>query len=616
MTTRTITGTYSAGYTLGASFSEVDVTATGSIGGVGLISQNGAYVVNSGRIRAVSVSSGVAMTAGGNLFNAMGAAIVGGQGSPSWFDIYHGGAGVDHFGVGQVVNRGVIDGGYGGSGGSHNDLGQGGYGGDGLDMHAYGAVVDSGAIQGGRGGQGGDSYASSNRGGTGGIGIALGAGGDINVDFGMVYGGQGGGGGWRGSYNELGGDGGRGIWLGNGGLISNTGGLIQGGLGGAANSRRADVGGAGGWGGLGVDVGEAGTLENNGTVIGGAGHKGGYGVVAGGYGGNGGTGASASRTGNIFNTGTIRGGAKGLGGSAGAAGHHGLDGKMGTGVYLSSGASVTNGSQSVKTALIDGGTGILTGYGAATVTNFGKISGENGGAAVMFTDAADTLIVEAGSRFVGAIVGALGTLDLATGSGSTTGFSYTGDVTVSGSMATTTFQDFGTLEIGALARFSLTGNGVVFAGRTLSVAGRLSVTNLNVIGSLALTGLLLGAGRSGPGVLELQGTATFDAGAVLQVAHVQLDGASASTLVKTNLGYAGQWIQNNGTVNVAPGHMLTFTGRLNTFVGTFAGGGQIVFQGGSDTLRNLTQTGGGAEHERRVGQPGRRDQPRRNSVDQ
>ena len=83
MTTKTITGTYSAGYTLGAALSEVDVTATGSIGGVGLISQNGAYVFNSGRIRAVSVSSGVAMTAGGNLFNAIGAAIVGGQGSPS-----------------------------------------------------------------------------------------------------------------------------------------------------------------------------------------------------------------------------------------------------------------------------------------------------------------------------------------------------------------------------------------------------------------------------------------------------------------------------------------------------------------------------------------------------
>ena len=68
------------------------------------------------------------------------------------------------------------------------------------------------------------------------------------------------------------------------------------------------------------------------------------------------------------------------------------------------------------------------------------------------------LIVEAGCAFEGAVNGGGGTLNLASGTGTLTGLlSPGGNVTVSGSMATTTFQNFDTVEIGAGATFTDTG---------------------------------------------------------------------------------------------------------------------------------------------------------------
>ena len=101
-----------------------------------------------------------------------------------------------------------------------------------------------------------------------------------------------------------------------------------------------------------------------------------------------------------------------------------------------------------RRGLIEGFYGVSAGGATDTVTNFGTIAGD-AGVAVSLQKATDVLVVEAACAFVGAINGGGGTLDLASGVGTLTGLlSAGGNVTVSGSMATTTFQDFATVEVG------------------------------------------------------------------------------------------------------------------------------------------------------------------------
>ncbi len=90
------------------------------------------------------------------------------------------------------------------------------------------------------------------------------------------------------------------------------------------------------------------------------------------------------------------------------------------GVYITSGM-VNNGAPGLATALIMGvNYGVSVGPGAVTVTNFGIIAAA-GGAAVAFTSASDLLTVEAGSSIVGAVHGGGGTLQLASGIGAISG---------------------------------------------------------------------------------------------------------------------------------------------------------------------------------------------------
>ncbi|MDQ2861893.1 MAG: hypothetical protein M3T55_14475, partial [Pseudomonadota bacterium] len=343
-------------------------------------------------------------------------------------------------------------------------------------------------------------------------------------------------------------------------------------------------GASGGLGGAGVYLQAGGSLANGGTVEGGAGRAGAYGTNSGGDGGAGGDGVDLLASGKVTNTGTIVGGALGAGGGAGGGGTPGFSGFQGIGVYLASGV-LTNGSRTDTSAWIEGREGVVTGVaGHATVTNFGTISAGTGVWAVDFESASDVLAVEAGCAFNGAVRGALGTLDLAGGNGSFTALTSGGDVTVSGSIATTTFQSFGTVEIGKGAHFTLTGTGTVAAGQAMIDAGILNLTSLGVAGSLTVTGELLGVGRRGLGTLTLNGgTATFNAGALLLMPHVAINGAS-KIAVNTNLSYAGQWLQSAGSVTAASGDTLTFTASGNQFAGTLAGAGTVAFVGGSDTL--------------------------------
>ena len=124
-------------------------------------------------------------------------------------------------------------------------------------------------------------------------------------------------------------------------------------------------------------------------------------------------------------------------------------------VLINADGAVINGSATDTEALIAGDFGILVSSAArgATITNFGTISATVG-PAVYFNSASDVLVVEAGSAFLGRVLGAKGTLDLASGAGTISNLTG-GDVTVSGSMPTTNFTNFGTIGIAKGAQFRL-----------------------------------------------------------------------------------------------------------------------------------------------------------------
>ncbi|MGI8840563.1 MAG: hypothetical protein ACR2F8_07270, partial [Caulobacteraceae bacterium] len=123
MTTKHITGTYAAGYTLSATYSAVRIAASGEIDGAGLSVSN-AEVFNHGRVTAGDYgATGVDFAGAGRLTNAHGATIAGGVGIVGAYGRDDsggtgggGGSGVTPQG-GGIVNRGAIAGGAGGVGG-------------------------------------------------------------------------------------------------------------------------------------------------------------------------------------------------------------------------------------------------------------------------------------------------------------------------------------------------------------------------------------------------------------------------------------------------------------------------------------------------------------------
>ena len=118
MTTKILTGTYSAGYTISTLYSELIVNASASIGGVGIV-------------------------------------------AASWV---------------EVVNKGMVLAGAGAAGGA----GQGHGGAFGVDLAATGSVINSGAVTGGKGGKGGYNGVNGYAGGAGGIAIVLAPGTDVS----------------------------------------------------------------------------------------------------------------------------------------------------------------------------------------------------------------------------------------------------------------------------------------------------------------------------------------------------------------------------------------------------------------------------------------------------
>jgi len=643
MTTKTIAGTYSAGYLLNSSFSIVTITSSGSVGGFGLVTSALATVKNSGHLQATNGGNGVTLGSGGGAVdNYVGGVIRGGQaitqshrgtagyagGAGAALTIYDrinnyasivgggggvggtlagaggvGGDGVSAHAGGSIYNvfRGVIEGGGGGTGGAANQFypkfaGAGGAGGAGVFQAANGYVYDASAILGGAGGHGGYGIGASGAGGVGGAGVSFAQAGKLTIvtghyGAGAAVGGTGGVGGVTdahyAAYAGNGGAGGAGVAA-TGALTLTNYDLIEGGVGGAGGSGAGHAGDAGS-GGAGAALAAGGSVANYDLIQGGAGGVAGTGP--GGFGGSGGDGVDLSAGGNVRNVGTIRGG---------NATGNGLYG--GVGVSIAGVGVITNGSATYKAATIGGGTYAAgTAYGVAaaadsqvTLINYGTIAG--GLYSVSFRSSLDTLVVEAGSTFIGEVEGGGGLLDLASGTGTVSFFTNGYDITVSGSMPTANFYSFATLEMAKGTTFSLSGTGDIGAtpGRTVIADGALTIgTTLSVEGVLDVGGKLAGAKHSA--LVIDGGDAQFNPGAALTVPTVYVSGAAQVTMMG-NLTFKGVWDQTGGTLTVEHARTLTFAGSGSTFTGELTDVGKgiadVLFSptaaAAGDTLNGVT----------------------------
>ena len=213
---------------------------------------------------------------------------------------------------------------------------------------------------------------------------------------------------------------------------------------------------------VGVEIqGAPGTLKNFGTIQASGGY-GDYGLSM--------SGAGSVTNGSASDTAAVIEGYGGVELQGGVATNFGAIrslGGYGFGARIAAGTRLTNGSASDKTATIEGHLAVYVGGANATLTNFGTIRSSNGSVAVEMAATSEVLVVEAGSAFIGAVLGGGAILDLASGTGTLTGLLAGGDVTVSGSMPATTFSDFETVEIGAAATFTANGASTLAAGQTV-----------------------------------------------------------------------------------------------------------------------------------------------------
>jgi hypothetical protein len=344
---------------------------------------------------------------------------------------------------------------------------------------------------------------------------------------------------------------------GQGGVYLQSGGAVTNGANGDTNALIL--------GNIGVGLSASGTVTNFGTIHGTGAANGRAGVYlqAGGMVTNG----AATDQGALIDgyTGLLAAGAAATIANFGTI--DGVDVTGQSGIYLHAGGTVTNGGSKDTAAVIEGYIGVEV-AGVATVTNFGTISGF-GGTAVQFKSSSDVLVVEAGCAFDGAVLGGGGTLDLASGVGRLTGLlSSGGNVTVLGSMATTTFQNFGTVEVGAGAKFTDKGAVTIAAGQTVNDAGTLtlgaigknSIVNAGLIettgGALTLAGTVKNSGT-----LSVSGGTMTVNGAVTGTGHASVKGGTLDFASTFN-----EAVTFSGTTGVLElSHSQTYTATITGF---------------------------------------------------
>jgi hypothetical protein len=269
-----------------------------------------------------------------------------------------------------------------------------------------------------------------------------------------------------------------------------------------------------------------GTIRNAGTILA-TGFGAGAALTAGGLVVNGALNNSSARIQGYGGLALLGGSATNFGVISGVGDNFGVYGYA---------ANITNGASGHAGALIEGYVGVSVTGLAPTVTNFGTIKGD-GGTAVKSLSSTFTLAVEAKSVFTGAVLGGGGTLQLASGVGTISGLgSSLAAIVVSGSMATTTFQNFGTLSVASGATFTDTGAVTIGAGQKVRNFGALGIggavknsgTLITGGGTLTISGAVTGAGAADiiGGALDLKAgftqNVTFSgASGVLQLAQSQ-----------------------------------------------------------------------------------------------
>ncbi|HLZ65056.1 MAG TPA: hypothetical protein VKQ29_02440, partial [Aliidongia sp.] len=343
-------------------------------------------------------------------------------------------------------------------------------------------------------------------------------------------------------------------------------------------------------------------LTNLGTIVGTTGYA--VSLQSGGSVTN--TGASSRITG----VGGIR-----MGGTGTVVNDGSIDGA--TGVYLSTGGSVTNNA----TGRISGNTGVyVKGTGVGIVTNAGTISGTgvagvgiafggtvantlinsgaiigNSGTAVRFGSGNDVLEILAGASFQG----------LVDGGGGTNTAEFTGGA------ASAALTSFGTVTVDSGASATLTGSDTI---GNLSIVGTLTnVGTLGASGTIGTAGTLINAGSilagvtlTGSGVLENQ------AGGLVSSASTAVTGDTGTAHTLTNLGtitgtssgvsFAGSaasTVFNSGSISGGVGIYLKGDGYVQNLGSisanaqegvSFATGGTLVNGSTSDTTALIKTT--------------------------
>ena len=247
----------------------------------------------------------------------------------------------------------------------------------------------------------------------------------------------------------------------------------------------------------------------------------------------------------------------------------------GVGAYVTDFGTITNGSTTDPGGYIGGLTGVILGTGG-TLINSGTVSGADG-TAVKLAVTNDILVVEAGCVFEGAVLGGGGALILNSGAGTLSGVTH-GNVTVSGSMAPTSFQNFGVVTIARGATFVSSGAVSVAAGHTL-----------NAVGVLTLGGAK--AAVVNGGVIESNGGTLTVKGAVTGPGQVAIGGGLAdfTSSFSQNVAFTG----NTGVLELA--RSQSYSGTISGFSKT---GGtsldllDIGFASAGEASYSGTKTGG------------------------
>jgi len=513
------------------------------IGGVtGVLMDGAGFVGNGGTIEGLG-GDGIDLDSGGQVDNGRGRASVASiYGSRSGIEVSRAAGGVINYGGIGGVREGV----YLAAGGKVVNFGSIGAQGVGILIHGAGYVSNVSS---------GDGSATI----TGGYGEAVfivgGAGTVINL-------------------GALTSRGGFGVYLASGGVVTN----------GRGNDRGALISGY-----TGVNVtGGTGSIANGGTIEG-TGARGQYGVVAG---------AGVMLTnGSKANTGaTIEGydGVKLSGASTavnfGAILGQGDENSVGVYINGTGAASLTNGGRGQPGALIEGYSGVIVAAANATVTNYGAIEGL-GGLAIEL-NSSDTLAVEAGSTFIGVALGLGATIDLASGVGTLSALGG-GYVTVSGSMAATTFTAFNTIEVAAGATFTDTGAVTIAAGDSLIAAGSLTLggtkTGVANAGTLSVVGgtMIVKGAVTGKGVATINGGLLDLTSSFTQ--NVTFTGATGTLELSQSVGYTGNvtGFSKSGGTSLDLADIGFVSSGEATYSGTKSGGVLTVTDGTHTATINL-----------------------------